>query len=270
MKKYKLILLISIILLTISCGTKKKIIDESAKITKEEKEQKRMEKFVENITNNEIVFKTMQINTSGRVNFNSQSYRLKANIMVQSNEKIYISVVYLLGFEVAKILITKDSVKFLNKINSTYFSESFEQINKKFKTDFDYSIIENLITNKFTVYPKEDKLDYLKKFRLTEDENNFILEKQKKDSLNISYKTNKSNYKIKNINIIDLNNKIKVQLNYTDFRDINKFLFPYKIIIGTEIKQQKSNTSFSVKNLSLNKELKIKFKISEKYKRIKW
>ena len=63
------------------------------------------------------------INDSNEVSFNI-SYRSKKDSV------IWISVSPLLGIEVARLMITPDSVKMLDKIHNKYEATSFESINK--------------------------------------------------------------------------------------------------------------------------------------------
>ena len=75
------------------------------------------------------------------------------SLLKRKDSAIWISVTPVLGIEVARLLVTNDSVKMMNRLNSTYFTGNFKLINKLFNADIDYDMFQSfLVGNDFTYY----------------------------------------------------------------------------------------------------------------------
>ena len=91
----------------------------------------------------------VMVQDSNEVSFNI-SYRSKKDSV------IWISVSPLLGIEVARLMITPDSVKMLDKIHNKYEVTSFESINKMLQMKVNFEIIQALLYGNFFAYKKNE------------------------------------------------------------------------------------------------------------------
>ena len=89
------------------------------------------------------------IQDSNEISFNI-SYRSKKDSV------IWISVSPLLGIEVARLMITADSVKMLDKIHNRYEVTSFESINKMLQMKVNFEIVQALLYGNFFAYKKNE------------------------------------------------------------------------------------------------------------------
>lgn len=170
------------------------------------------------------------IQDSNEISFNI-SYRSKKDSV------IWISVSPLLGIEVARLMITADSVKMLDKIHNRYEVTSFESINKMLQMKVNFEIVQALLYGNFFAYKKnENRFNsvYLEdKFYILSSLNKKKLKRSLEDKdLNRpviqDLYVNDSTYRISRVQVEDQRiNKLLTTL-YSDFRVTDGGLFPFK------------------------------------------
>lgn len=82
----------------------------------------------------------------------------KAHLRIQKDSAIWISVTPLLGIEMARVLITQDSVMLINRARSEYFIGDFDYINDLLGADLDYQMIEALLIGNSLDFEMNDKV----------------------------------------------------------------------------------------------------------------
>lgn len=74
-----------------------------------------------------------------------KKYNVNANIRMQRDSTIWISVNAMLGIEAMRVLITRDSVKLLDKLNKTYTAHSIDYLQKTTALPLDLTTLQDLI-----------------------------------------------------------------------------------------------------------------------------
>lgn len=106
--------------------------------------------FIQNtlqqLNNNRINFKTL----SAKVNVDYRSgdgknYDVNALVRMQRDSAIWISVNAVLGIEAMRVLITKDSVKLIDKLNKTYMARSVDYLQEVTSLPLNLSILQDLL-----------------------------------------------------------------------------------------------------------------------------
>ncbi len=78
---------------------------------------------------------------------------LKGQMRIQSDSLIWLSFTPALGIEAARLLLTNDSVKFINRLNKTYFASKYSLLDSLLNTTIEYSILQSmLLGNDLTQY----------------------------------------------------------------------------------------------------------------------
>jgi len=170
------------------------------------------------------------IQDSNEISFNI-SYRSKKDSI------IWISVSPLLGIEVARLMISADSVKILDKIHNSYEVTSFESINKMLQMKVNFEIVQALLYGNFFAYKKnenrfnsvylEDKfyiLSSLNKKKLKRSLEDKDLNKPVIQDLYV----NDSTYRISRVQVEDQRINKLLTTVYSDFRITDGGLFPFK------------------------------------------
>ncbi|MFC3199238.1 DUF4292 domain-containing protein [Parapedobacter deserti] len=117
-----LILLASVI----SCAPKKELANAAAS----EKRASRTERsnVIGGVVKQQLHFTTISGRARSKVAINNDSYDVTATIRVERDKAIWISVTALMGIEVGRLLITPDSVKIINRLQSEYIKKPFNYL----------------------------------------------------------------------------------------------------------------------------------------------
>ena len=237
-------------------------------------------KLLTNIEDNSFVYNSLFIKRMDISFFeNEKNTRLKGYMMIQRDSFIQISLTAPLGLEVARILLTPDSVKFVNSYNKKYFIGDYDYINNKYSLPLDYKSIQNILTNNMFVM-SDSKL----KYSIKENENYYQLTSIYNLHLNSDIKqlnnnksilkllhsnlVDKEKFKLYSTNIADVDGNMNLKLNYDNFVEIDKFVNPYKLLFTLEFKDYKIKFNLNYDRVEYNVPIKSNFRIPSKYKKI--
>lgn len=118
---------------------------------------------------NRFDFENVNLKFSANVDFGESSQSFGGNIKIKRDSIIWIS---LRSFNVEglRVVITKDSVKYINRLDNTYYLGEFSFLQERFAIDVDYNALEAILTNNFFFYPSsEDTAKSVSDFKLCED-----------------------------------------------------------------------------------------------------
>jgi len=224
------LLIISVVVF--SCKTKEKIHHRIVLID-------RSPRFLfENLKENEFKYDWVTAKFSTIVTSANGSNSFNATLKARKDSIIWMSISPAFGIEVARIKITKDTVRFINRINSTYFEGDFQVINKMFNVDFDFDMLQAiLVGNAFPEFEADDFKSFIDKERyLLSTIRKRKLRKtiQKHDSLNLvvnSIWLEPKTFKISKYMYRDFNINRVFEANYSEFTKVDSLSFPFKIDI---------------------------------------
>lgn len=196
-----------------------------------------------------------------------------AQVRVKRDSVIWISLSSGIGIEGARVILTQDSVKYINRIDKTYFVGDYAFLSSLLDTEIDYSMIQALLTAKdFSWYDYQNlnaKLD--SRLYQLESTNRHQLKKQSKStSLDspVYYQSlwiNPETFKIERIKIKEIGNENKkILATYKQYKNNNDQLIPYSIDIELDNEKGLSLEMLYYK-ISLDEEVGFPFSISEKY-----
>ncbi|HEY4196389.1 MAG TPA: DUF4292 domain-containing protein [Mucilaginibacter sp.] len=90
-------------------------------------------------------FTTFSGRAKTKLDINGNSNDVTLNIRIQKGQKIWVSITAIAGIEVARALITPDSLLVLNKLQGMYLRKPFSYIYRYTSHEVDYSSIEALL-----------------------------------------------------------------------------------------------------------------------------
>jgi len=265
---FSLIMILSLQSCFISKLKKKK------KYVQEEKTE--FNETLKSIKLNELKFKTFYSGFTGKFENSGKEFPLKGILKIKKDTFILISIRPVMGIEIAKVLLTQDSIKIIDKIKKEYIVSDYNFINKKFGYDLDFKIIQSILTNKYFEYPKKENIsDYIfTSLKYKKDTVNYLSFSKitdiyrKKANNNLIFAQNKFNLVHNNFNTLD--NTTVLNISYSDFNKIKNQNFPKKLEIKLSENGIKNNIFISYKNIRLNNELNFKISIPDDYKFIKF
>lgn len=214
---------------------------------------------------------------SARVNVESliekENRSFNANLRICKDSAIWMSISPALGIEVARALIDKDSVRFINRLNSTYFKGGFSYLNKMLQVDVNYKMIEAVLLGNVYLHYGVDK--YIQdrenaelvlstlKFRKIKRENEFEIPQILTQEIWYS----PAQQKITKMEMQDYRPTRKFNVRYNAFETVEGVSLPVKMNIEASANKE-LKISLEYSKIGLNKELNLPFNIPDGYEAI--
>jgi hypothetical protein len=271
MKKYSYFIAIILIAAAVtSCRSTKKISEAIQKkdtvavtITMPQREDtaKLVSELIQNIDRNKIEFNTFSAKI--RVDYwNNKGKQpdFTANVRIKKDSLIWISIGDL-GFEGIRVLITKDSIRLLNKLENTYTQKPLSYVQEVSQIPFTFMDIQDLLVGNLIFFNRDSITSY-SKFN-----NSFSL--LSVGALFKNLVTINNEYHIEKSKLDDVNPLLNrtCDLTYSEFENKSGVSFPVfrEIFIS---QQTKLDIQMKFKDYKFNEELNFPFSIPKKFKRI--
>lgn len=265
-------LLLVITLIFSSCKSHKKITLNNGRCILDFKNARTLSS---NLKANEFKFERLNAKLSADAEVDSTSASFTVTLRMKKDSVIWMSISKL-GIEGARVLITKDSVKLLNRIKNNYFVGDFVYLSKIVGADLDFEMMQSiLIGNSVEFYDEDEKikpgidncqytLGTIRKKRLRK-----VMEKGKelKEPAQSIYMIPET-FKIARVLFYEFGPDRSFDARYSNYeaKDSTQ-LFPMKM--NYTIKAQKSvKIDIAYNKLVLNEEQTFPFKIPENYEAI--
>lgn len=215
------------------------------------------------------------LTTSSKIKFSNEdkNFSASANIRIKKDSVIWISVTPGFGIEVARGLITPDSLVFIDRLNKEYTAYNFKELSKKFNFDIDFNLVQAmLIGNMFKEVEPEDKV---------ERELHYFVVRQEEGPLFIENFIGAQTLKLERVAIVEkestggFGTKVKyntLNLSYSDFQALEEKIIPFGNLVSLDYHRngQKKRTEINIQHKKAsfeNEALRFPFSIPEKYAR---
>ena len=93
----------------------------------------------------QLVFNTFSARAKTKLDIDGNGNDVTLNLRIQHDKKIWVSVTALLGIEVARALITPDSITVINRLQGVYIKKPFSYINQYGGKQVNYQTLEALL-----------------------------------------------------------------------------------------------------------------------------
>lgn len=171
-------------------------------------------------------------NNGGRTGF-------KINTRIRKDSAIWVSI-RKINLEVARVLITEDTVKVINNHEKNYFVGDFSYINNLLNEEVDFYMLQALLIGNHMEFDTDEKIrattdrkknayyiSSVKKRKLKK-----ALRRDDKDKIHKEVQTvwmDPENFKITTIQLKNFNTDQSLYGTFGDFKDVNGQLFPHNI-----------------------------------------
>lgn len=266
------LLILSVVFLLGSCKIHER---DNVKI----KVKPRSTKFLVNkLLENEFNFNTVSAKASvAFIDSSKNKTSFKAHIRIKKDSIIWMSITPLLGIEFARVLITQDSVKLMNRTKAEFFVGDFNYINKLFGADLDYQMLEALLIANSLDFEMNDKIrssvDRKKDlYFISTNKKRLIKKELKKDKDKIKDQIqalwlNPNTFRIEELLLSSPETDNSLKGSYSNYRQINEQWLPYTMNFELSSKST-VNIEASYTKFTLDKSLTFPFKIPSKYVQI--
>ncbi len=225
---------------------------------------------------NEFSFDTFSAKFNVDMIIDKTNSSFKGQLRIRKDSLIWISLSPALGIEAARLMITEDSVKFINRINNTYFLGDYDLVNDFLETSIDFDILQAfIIGNDFQYYEIGEfkaSIDS-KEYKLLATERNKVkkyLKSQEIPQIFIqNIWLNPETFKITRIDLKELNkdNK-KLDVFFSDFDNFENQLFPTRLNYLITSPETRIEVDVKFSKINLNGKVKFPFTIPRKFSRI--
>jgi len=156
----KWFVIISIVCLSIGCRSHK----QTAKL-----KAVRNVKLVEDLSQSQLQYEWFNAKIATTVSNGDAKKSFKTIVKMRKDSVIWVSVAPLLGIEVARIIITPDSLKFIDKIHNEYFKGDLQYLKKERNIDVEFGVLQELLVANALMFDEQEK------FKSSKGEENYMI-----------------------------------------------------------------------------------------------
>ncbi|MCD4682338.1 MAG: DUF4292 domain-containing protein [Bacteroidales bacterium] len=263
------LLLIFFILFLASCKTTRSIIKEPIK-------EYGAEYIFEKLKENELKFDWFQAKFKLEIVIDKKKNSLTGQLRMRKDSLIWITFSPMLGIEMARLIITTDSVKYINRINKNYFVGDYYLVNDFLDSNVDYDVLQSILLGNDLTYYENGK------FRATYDSKEYHLVTGDRRKLKKHVITQQDeeriflqniflspeSFKITKMKIKEIKKEHKkLEASYSDFHPVSEQLFPYHVTYNL-VAEKPISVELDYSKIRINSPIQFPFKISSKYTRI--
>jgi len=265
----------------------------------------RSAQFLSNrLEDNILRYNGLGLKISTEIRSGEETESFKATLRIKHDSLMWVSISPALGVEVVRMLISRDSVKYVSKIpqNKHYYIGDFTNIEDFLSLEVSLDMLEAiLVGNPLAFEPKDDK------FRSKIDDRQYVLSSKYRrkvqrvvgvddkdldpelDSLFVNpddrdyqrllrrgeeedliikrYWLNGDNYRLEKTVFNDLFNNRSLEIIHSEFDNTGEFVFPSKTVLRVEEPTRTQEITFEITRLKPLEELEFPFEIPVDFER---
>jgi hypothetical protein len=263
-----------------SCKHKKKLVKpENVPVTdtlagKCRLDYKNSKALIKYVKENEFNYTWINAKAKVETLIDGKEENFDIKLKIKKDSAIWIQIEVVGGLiNVAKLLITKDSVKMVDYIHKQYFKGDFNFINEILNADLDYDVVQAvLFGNSAEFHDEEDKLKPVTDrtnchYLLSTERKRKLRKIQQGSGLKEELQTltlNPDNFKIIKNEFIDPATNRTFTANYKNFTQKDSVYAPYNVDIDISA-EKKANIKIEYVRIEKNTAQKLTLNIPEKY-----
>jgi len=255
-----------LLIILASCSSQRKIIKAPIK-------EEGAEFLFKKLKEHELQYNWFTAKFSAEYKNKGQTNSFNGQIRIRKDSVIWLSFSPALGIEVFRMMLTQDSVKFINRMNNTFFAGDYNYVNRYLNTNIDFDLLQSFLTgNDLSFYENG-------KFRAVIDNGIYKLAtadrmklkkfvRNKQENLRVLIQNiwiDPENFKITHANVKEIREpNTQLESKYSAFEKIGEQLFPKEMSFDISADNNLSVTvSFS--KIAINTSQAFPFKIPQSY-----
>lgn len=216
--------------------------------------------FLGELRKKQVSFDSFAARAKTNLILNGNNQDVTLNIRIKDKEAIWISVTAILGIEAARVLITPDSLKMINRLNSEYISKPFSELHKYTTKQLDFQDLQAiLVGNVIAPAMSEDasvrQTDSMFVFSGTLTDLDFAIQTSSDFANQISQITNR-------------NQQQSLVVNYSNFALFKQKKIPQRIKIRSEAPDTRLFANMEYDRIEINSTVQLPFSIPNRYREI--
>ncbi len=234
--------------------------------TKEENIQESKENFFL-LPQKPVSLNFKYLSSNSKIDFTdgTNEEKFKATMRIRKDSLIWLSLQASVGVEGMRILIDKDSIRFLNYQTKTYQSFSFEQLSEQYGIALNYNLCQAILIGEMPIKEFDEK-------KVLKDTSHYII-RQRIKFLQVDNYLRLQDSQLEKLWISDTERGSQLQILYSDFQPLAEGLFSDKNQITLNYRnaqgvfQLKLNINHKKTKIS-NTPLDFPFNVPKKYNRL--
>ena len=249
-------------------------------------------KLLKRIGQNAFDYKYLTIK---RINCNFSSSQSKAafkiNLKAKKDDCILVSISKL-NIPVGRVLLTPDSVKYVNYIDHNYFIDDYSYLSSFLHIDLDFATIQSIISNNAFSYRNDRRDKDFKTFDVLIEDNQYVLQSEKNRKISkLEEKENKAerhlkrlddqalivqkmffspvNFALNRLLISDKTNNRNMNLVFDDYTRVENKEYPGSIEMNFRSPEEEIDMKIRMSGFSTDKITSFSIKIPQKYEEIR-
>jgi len=234
-------------------------------------------------------FSVKRINCQYSNDDSKVSFRI--TLKAQKDKRILVSISKL-NIPVGSVLLTPDSVKYVNYVDRNYFLDDYSYLSEVLNIDLNFKTIQSILSNKAFSYRDDPSDNDFKTFDTTIEDGQYVLLSEKENKVdNIEEKSGKMERRLKRLDddalilqkmffspatfaltrftIDDKTNSRKLELTFEDFEKVKDKDYPGTIDMSFTSPQNQVALKLKMSGFSADKIDSFSLNIPEKYEQIR-
>jgi hypothetical protein len=226
--------------------------------------------LLNDIQKTQLSFKTLSAKTTLELQRAGSKSALStgAALRIIKGKGIFISLRPFMGIEVAKLVISQDSVLIVDRMNKQYLYESIQDLKKSKQVDFNYYNLESLLTNRL-FYPGQEEVssaDY-PKFMSKKAEGSYLVQTADASGLLYNFAIDGNNHILSTL-IYGEKKNYTLQCTYAKFIIDQGQSYPTELGFKIGFKEKRMDARLSYSKLDIDKEVEIDYSVPTKYRKV--
>ena len=114
-------------------------------------ENRSSKSIIKKVNQNYLEYNWFTANLNGKIEIDGENTPVSANLRIRKDSVIWLSISAFLGIEVARVQITPDSLKLINRINKTYWTGDFEDVENTYGIPSNYEKLEGVLVGQISL-----------------------------------------------------------------------------------------------------------------------
>jgi len=208
------------------------------------------------LTSNDLTFHTLSLKGKANLDVNGSANNVGMTIRMEKDKVIWMSATSILG-EVARVLITPDSIKVRNNFQSVYLQKPFSYMHTSTNNQVDFKVLQAIFSGntveKFMTLKSDLDL-----------ENGIWVVKGRQEYLSYQLLFN-TLLKVAETNLNDVNSGQALKVVYGDYQKVSEGLFPSSMKLSSMSGTKKINLNLDFSKIECNVPVEFPFSVPKKY-----
>lgn len=251
------LLVISLLITVTACKTKKAIVTVPETVTVKPPVDNKKAENLDLLKTKDVPYNTLSMKGKVGLDMDGNVNNVKVNIRIKKDEKIWLSITAIAGIEVARALITPDSILVRNNLQSVALKKPFSYITKFTSKQVTFKMLQAVLSGNTIA-------EFMTPQSALELSNNmFVLTGNKGD---LTYRTQFNTlFKTSEITMNDVKAAQALKVVYSDYQKLTDVLIPSALSLNALSGKKKTNISFDFATIERNVPLDFPFSVPNRF-----